>query len=740
MSLLFPFLLLVLGGLFLLRSSSGRFVDRAKDAWGPGWFLKHERAVCALVLFVSTLPLLRLAPGISQGQVALFGDMASHAHTVGDISRSSLERGWIDSFVGGFPMGHHYPPASWLLSWGAVKLGLTPAAAVYYLGWGAVAITPWVLFAGLLRSSLLPRFALLAALLLQWAAPYNAFIGGWETFFSMGLLSQALGLPACLWLAAAVAAPINRFEAPLAATVAMSCHPQIAVATSVVMTLGAICAGAKRPLFEVIRADLVGVIAGVALYGQGVVHLNIPFGWPSGFGWQHLGFPPRRLADWFVEGRLLDQGRWPGFTILTLSAFVLLAVRLRHPIVRATLSMLGAALFLSVSGRFWLDCGRLGSFLLSFFQPLRITALLPPLSAASVALALQLVSDAGAQAARAAPDSRIRRAVAASPFAVTLLFILLGLPPRLDYMENIATVLRAKGEPCRGVAGHAPGYDTALVSSWFEALPRGPTWYDTRDRSLVACIGLDALDSRVGFPVFSTDAVGSHVGVLRDAAQRLDPLRPGSAERAEALGVRYLLRNGTRPLPGGWRTLRRNGEVELASIESRRVGAGCIVRRWTGPEAALRDQIITALRDQARVDELLAPHAYTEIVVDQGPFTETQLSPGNCSIHATALEVLLDSPGELLATTRSATPFDLVVRKTAFPSWSITVDGIAREPRLIAPGFFALRVDAGTHEVRAETRPLPGYLSALFAGALAVFALSFIDPKGMASRRKSQTL
>src|SRR5690606_2286847 len=107
--------------------------------------------------------------------------------------------------------------------------------------------------------------------------------------------------------------------------------------------------------------------------------------------------------------------------------------------------------------------------------------------------------------------------------AVCLIF---ALPPRLAYVRAWPSVLSRFKSP--------PGYDTELVKSWLAQPAEGRVWYDIEDEDFIRLFTHDALSLETPRSIGATGAVGGHVGVHLFAYARLEPLRPGSARRAEA--------------------------------------------------------------------------------------------------------------------------------------------------------------------------------------------------------------
>lgn len=686
-----------------------RAQPRRSHAWlGPAFVL------------LAAAPLLRLAPWVQGPPLTFWGDSQSHARVGSEIARTLLPHGWIESYVGGFPFGHHYPQLGWLLLAIEMRIGLSPGAAVQLLGFGFTLGAPLALYAALIRCHVRPGFAALGAGYLCCVSPYNAFVGGYETFFGIGLVSQVVALPLCIWLAVATVKRSNRWEPALCAWLAMASHPQLTVATLIVLEFALVASGSRAMVTRGFRVGVCALIAGGALYGQGITTLDIPFGWPPDLGWRQLGFRPDHLERWLIDGELLDRDRAPVLTALLFAAFSILICGIRRPVNRALAMALAASLLLGLSGHSLLRLGKLGTLALTFLQPLRVVGLIPVLAAGSVAVAVEQAATSLASALR-----RSGRGVGARRVGLVLFGLVAGIagcamPQRWSYASDVAAILRGGGMSCAGLDSAPPAYDRESVRLWLSSLQGGKLWYDAHtDSPLIRCLTVDGAELFSAVPLGTAAGVGAHVGVLARAAQYLEPLRAGSERRAEALGIRYLLlENDGPPLPG-WSVLQQRGPIQLLSQGASNAGVGCITRHWSGSREMLRAQINAELATSAGADTLLDPHRLVSLEYASGPVVESDVPSGGCEFLGATVDSRSKDPGSIDAVVESPTPVDVVFRVTAFPTWHVLLDGVrAPAPTLLAPGFFSVRVPPGHHLLQASVSLLPGYGSFIVLGLL----------------------
>jgi hypothetical protein len=723
---LFGFLcVLVLAAAFLVIR--GR-VDGHGDAnaWA-GKAERWEKVVAAALLVTSLLPLARLFPWAQGTPKTHFGDALAHVQVARDVARHGLPHGWVDTYLGGFPFGLQYPPLGTLLLAGTLKLGFSPVVAAHL--WGALGTiaAPVALYVAALRVGARPAFAAVGASYVACVSPYNPFVGGYEAFFQSGIFAQVLALPICIFFAAAVARGGHAWPAPFAA-LAMATHPQVAVATLGVVGLASLASGRRAVMVRFARGGVGGLVAGLALYGPGIASTDIPFGWPPDLGWKLIGFGTSRLDWWFLDGDLLDQRRRaPALTALAFAALLALAFRVRRPAVRAGLVATASALVVSVSGPWLLRLEPVGPMMLSVLQPVRVLALFPPLGAALVVLALEETAPLVRQAI--SNLGRPRLALGASWFLGLLAFAVIAttLPDRADFVKRLASEHSAgAGASC---VGGPAGYQRDTVLGWLDSLRGGRLWFEDRDDDrLGICLVRDGATLESSVPIgISQGGPGAHVGIHWLAFHRLEPERSGSDRRAEALGVRHVLRAG--PAPTGWEENRRSGDLALFSHArpTDLVGAGCIVEQRRGNDRALRERLVGEFKTSAGTDRLLDPERFVALEHGDGEPSTRAVDLGSCDASGAQVEGTPREPGAFEAVVETRTPVDVVFRAAAFPTWSVSIDGKpARRIELVAPGFFTVRVPAGRHRVVAVVSAVPGYLFGIALGALGVAAASVI--------------
>jgi hypothetical protein len=677
---------------------------------------RREWAAAVVVAVLASSPLLLALPALLRRPV-LDGDARTHMLIAAAIAKGGLLRAWVDVYQGGFPIGPHYPSVGWLLDAALIRVGIPAPLATHVLGLGALLAVPAVAFGCARGVGASAPASAAVAVFLAWVAPESGFVGGAESYLRLGLLSQVCAMPLAVALAGAVLADRRRLS-PWLGAAAMAAHPQVAVATVVLLSIACVAIGRRAPWATFVRAALSAVVVGAAIFGPGIASLGVPFAWPPIRQWQIVGFGPERLAWWLADGDLLDKGRAPVLTAAWIFSAIYLAFRSRRPAARAAAIVSVAALVLAASGPSLERLGSLGALLLSFVQPLRVVATLPTVAAACVAVA---VDDALAWAPSfpGLGEQRARAVVAAS---LVTLFVLLGVVVVPAAASKLALRARDPGAACG--PDTPDGFDAAEVRGWLAALEHGRLLYDGGG-PIGECANRHALDLASAVPLASTPAAGAHVGVHWTAFVSTHPEAPGAWERFEALGIRYLLHTPIdRPVDPRFRLLHHHGDLGLSVREggTEQVGVGCVTEEWAGDERSL---VATAISELRATPSLLdRPFDLVSLVKGPVGLARRPVPSDGCRADEARVIERPSEVGVVVADVTSPSAVDVVLRVASYPSWSVSVDGAETSWRRVLPGFVTVRIPAGTHRVEARTRPSWAYLAGIALALLVVAAAS----------------
>ncbi len=703
---------------WLLRD---RFAGRP-SAWSPAKGARAEWAVATLGTLAMSGPLLLAVPRLVRPDVTLIGDASSHAVIAHAIARDGLPHGWIDSFNGGFPVALHYPVVGWLLAAGLMKLHVPPVSAMQGLALFALLAAPLVALFGARAAGARPLAAFAGAAALAWVSPHGGFVGGWEAYLQKGLFSQVLSWPLVPWLVAAVARSRRAHHAPLVAALLLATHPQVGIATLVALLPAVLASGSRDALLRLVRAGVAGGAVLVAEFGPGLRTLGVPFGWPPMDPWKIVGFRPEQTVRWILDARLLDEDREPVLALAWLLAVTVLLACVRRRSCRATLAATVTVVAVALSGTSLARAGKLGALVLSFLQPLRVLPLVPVVVAAALVVAVEEIL---ASAAAAAWRLRVSPSLLARAAVLSLLGVgaFDALRSRELFMEDYfaRTVVDATHPECGErhpdlVVGPTRGWIRDLRGGRIDLYGPPPFAHCAFRRGV-------AFDSPL--PFAGTAGAGAHVGVHSVAFSQLRPTEPGSAARAEALGVRWVLtETALRPGPASdWRVLRSGGGEELSERlgGTDTIGVGCVSRAWRGDDPALRAALFDDLGGAATL--LADPRALTRIERDAGELVVADEPRRDCDASRASVVESAREPGAYEASVESPSPVDVVARATSFPSWRAEIDGREAPTFVVAPGFPAVRVPSGRHHV-VFVVSLPRFYLAGLGVALFVVALS----------------
>lgn len=677
--------------------------------------------VAYALAFAANIPLLRHGKDLLGALPPPTNDGSSHAAIAAAIASHGLSHAWVETFNGGFPIGPHYPSVGWFLVALPIRFGVAPLTAISWIMVLATVAVPLLVVYTARAAGLRPLAAVAAALALAWVSPFNRFVGGWEPLLWSGLLSQLLAIPLVILWVRSLLPNAWKPMGPVVGALLLATHPQIGVAAFVVALPGVAIFGNSPVRERYLRSGIASVAVALAFYAPGIRTLTVPFGWPKDLGWRLLGFPPSEIWDVLHTGDLLDNDRPAVLTLAWLMAAVILTVRGRCRPGFAVLLASLTALFLSTVGPSLNETGG-GKLLLSFIQPLRVLSIVPLAAAATIGVGVEVVARLGKQLVDApAPVSRFL------PPALLCLAAVIAVPSRAAWVSAHMQKWRAYFAAGECGENTPAGYQTETVFSWLRSREVGRV--ATGDETMRLCAHAHALESRIPIAWSDTGGAGAHVSVNLAAFAQLHASEPGSAARAEALGVRTLLHVRKNDPGEGWRVRESVGDVVLSERigGTDTVGIGCIEQTWSGPDDALRDAVLSDLNEGGSI--LKRADSLIELVAAKTPLTRTAVPRGACDVSGVHVTEQRREPGAFEATVDAPHEVDVVIRASFFPSWRIAVDGSAVPIRKVAPGFVSARVPAGRHHIIAEAATLPGYVAGLAAALVVAIMAGFIKRK-----------
>jgi hypothetical protein len=694
----------------------------------------EQPVVAWTLLALSSLLVLFYARAFLAPYSALGDDASSHITTIATFARILSEGAgwWSQDYNLGFPLALYYQPLPHIVSGALCLLFGGPDRAIFtykLLAAGLIVVQPWAVYLGMRRAGL----SRLEAALIGAIAPliHEGIAFGYNPNSSLivGLYTQNWGNVA-LPLAVGELVRLSRGEGSVlatlvTATLVASCHMFYAIALVPIVVLTVALGTAVDLMGRVSHPlrSLVRTVARLSAAGVGAAmmlaawlyplsqHQAFFGGWPfgrdtrvHGYGW----FGESGVIAELSDGHLLEAGGVPILLSLALTGVLVAAFRFRDARVRWALIGVVWSL-MGVAGRLeTVDGGgpllaRVTAFLIDLYplhgniQLFRYGALLQffllvaaGLGLAAVLRAIQL------------PSGRW-----ALPIGATALAAILALPIGTG-AGRLGVCFRTLDD----TSSFAPA-PYAELAGWVRELPDQGRLYvgpKTGVRSHFHS-GLMAY--------WRQAAAGQSYGVgLHDSLHfytleyyRLD--EPTALRLAELYDFRYLITTPAKSLPdlGDWTVLHENSRYRLVALdvphESVLVmgedtpipGTPRGVRRQTrewlaGNGPTSRVTRVLEITDPHSRDGLTgSPRRVSERdVVDATKFVPHTIHRSEIRQSTASADVTLEAPG-------------LVVFKVGYhPFWRATVDGEPAEVVYALPGFVAVRVDSGRHEVEASFR------------------------------------
>lgn len=663
---------------------------------------------------------------------------------------TSLARGepfldpWVSEWSLGYPVWRSYQPLPHLIAAGALALSPGPEA---HPAW----------------------FAALQTLLLI-LLPASVYAGA----RLLGLRPAAAGLAACLALAPSGAGDFGRYGLGYGATVwrGSGLFTQLVALLLLLPFLGlvtrALDSGRRRPLASLFLAltSLSHIIFGyVAFVSAGALAVVGPRAersrravrlatvvvpallllawfvvplvlasatinhsrWEDPIKWSSFGAPAilRELAS----GQLLDAGRAPLLSLLVLAGVAAAALAWREPLARRLLALTGTWLALYFGRATW------GHSLLLVGVPydMPLHRLQAAFELFAVLLAAWGVTSLAALAWRA--DRRAGLAVAA---AVAVALGVLGAD-RARYLRenaawgeaNLAAFARERGDieaalaDVQAILAERPGRVSAGLAG------RGGLEFK------VGAVPFFALLTRAHFDqvsfLYHSMSLTSDIMVLRDES---------SLPQAIAFGVRAVVAPATQPVPAFYRLRGRHGRFAVYEVSSEGYfGLVDIASRDTGPPETAYEA------SAAWLSSALPARGIVAALGGGGDGLPTfgrwqPLPTPPAALLAPRGRILAESKhGEVYSASVDLTrPCDVLVKITWDPGLRATVDGREAKLERVTPGFGAVAVPAGSHQVvvRYAPGPLRPALLLLGAGLFAVCATTI--GRGRAAAAEAATV
>jgi len=448
--------------------------------------------------------------------------------------------------------------------------------------------------------------------------------------------------------------------------------------------------------------------------------------------WTRNGLPPgtfwtdsygaRKVLGWLVSGELFDHGRWPVLTILAGIGLVVTVVRARRdPASRAILTIAVVSLLL------YFGRPTLGAIIdvLPAHDDLFLHRMIVGVHLAGILLAgvgIAFLGRAGVDAVK-----RVGRPVPTPVLAVAgVVAAVVLLAPAWTQIRAYDDLDRTWIEQQRA-AENTDGADfaslVAMVTPTNDRIYAGGranwgTGYTIFD--VPAVIELTNLDANgVGF-------TGRLPALTEPSEGRFDDTNPA---HFELFDVRYEIEPTDRPPPPGGTLIASAGRHRLYSIPT----TGLLqVVDTTAPIATTRQGIDAAVNPFVRSDAA-ARGEYPLLTID-GVQRGTPTLPTNAPVPTTPAGSvqLVSGPGAdgvVDGTVTANRAAAVVLKMSAHGRWHATVDGAPAPLSVVAPGFMAVDVPAGSHHVAFTYDAVSGWetLGWFAVGAVVIGVLVVVD-------------
>lgn len=640
----------------------------------------------SVLLVVSTLfTAVLCAPEIPLGAVSVH-DGTFHTALAQRLldawgSGESVLDPWVSFSSLGAPVWRTYQPLVHQLLAVAIALGgplVGPGVVAGAFTWLALTLHPAAFYVGG-RWLGLDRFGAGVAALVCLApvalGNLDVFSVGYASYAwrGSGLVTQLVGLPLGVLALGATAAALrgdgSRTRAALLIALTALSHLIVGYAAAVSAVLLALVARPRPARFARVLVVGGGVFALCAwlvvpaLLEGDAVNRSV---WEPAWKWTSHGAPV--LVRTLLQGELFDAGRLPVLSALLGLGAVLAIARWDAPRSRAILGLAGLWLLLSF-GRATLG-GLLPSWLVH--DGIHLHRLVAVFQACAV-----LLIGLGADLA-----TRHRAGLAVG--LVLVASTIPALRERADWLRENARMgaahqvaIDAQEADLDEVMALADGegrWFAGLAGRWGRQflVGHGPAYHALGAR------GVDA-----------TSHLWHSMSIPSDALLLIDDR---SVDHLRRFGIRHVLAEPSRPMPP---------ELEF-------VGARGRFGLWAVPGGSY----FGVVRDPPPTppgDAMARYHRARAWLASEVPSAGRVVTESRDGADHDAL-VALDAPATV------------VFRSTWHPAWRVTVDGRDVPSRSVVPGFLAVDVPAGEHDVRVRWRPGPGKAALLLLGLLAFAA------------------
>jgi hypothetical protein len=435
------------------------------------------------------------------------------------------------------------------------------------------------------------------------------------------------------------------------------------------------------------------------------------------------------VLHWLFHGQLFDAGRFPVITLLVFAGVLacLLGAR-RDARARALLGAFALGLCLFFGRPTW---GRLLD-LLPGFGDIQIHRFIIGVDLAGILLAgvgLGWVLRVAHSAARRLLPGRYGPAAGAAVLLLAVGVLAPAWTERIRFDKRGAELIRTQR-----TYDATDGRDLDRLIAIVQSRHDGRVYAGLR--------GNWGQEYKVGYvPVHAwladrgVDAIGFSFRTVpslsTDVESAFDETNPA---QYQMLNVRYLILPEDRPPPVPATLVARGGRHRLWEVKT---SGYCQVVDRSAAVAADRTDVPTATL-AFRSSDFASRGIYPGVAFAGGtapPPTFAGATPpagpaGNVIAQSNELQ-----DGVFSATVVARRPAVVLLKASYDPRWTVTVDGVAARPSMMAPSLVGAEVPTGVHVVRFRYKPYAGYPLLLAIGAITLLALVLVPRRGGLDRR-----
>ena len=128
-----------------------------------------------------------------------------------------------------------------------------------------------------------------------------------------------------------------------------------------------------------------------------------------------------------------------------------------------------------------------------------------------------------------------------------------------------------------------------------------------------------------------------------------------------------------------------------------------------------------------RQSDLALHNTYPSVAFNGAPAappTYTDVAPPTGAPGAVIEQSNDAANGKFEGTVRADRPAAVLLKESFDPRWTVTVDGVAAKPVMIAPSFVGVEIPAGTHKIAFRYRAYPNYPLLVTIGGVTLIALA----------------